>query len=44
MEHTSRRLSDMMHVATEASRGAVQSTLQKLNALHNELLAQVFAK
>ena len=44
MEHTSRRLSDMMHVATDASRSVVQSTLQKLNALHNELLAQVFAK
>ena len=44
MEHTSRRLADMMHAATDVSRGAVQSTLQKLNALHNELLAQVFAK
>ena len=44
LEHSSRRLSDMMHVAGEASRGAVQSTLQKLNALHNELLSQVFSK
>ncbi len=44
MEHSSRRLSDMLHVASEASRGAVASTLQKLNVLHSELLAQVFAK
>ncbi len=44
MEHASRRLTDMLHVAGEASRSAVQSTLQKLNALHMEVLAQVFAK
>ena len=44
MDHTARRLSDMVHVATSASRDAVQTALQKLNALHSELLAQVFAK
>lgn len=44
MQHASRRLSDMLHVAGEASRVAVQSTLQKLNALHNELLTQLFSK
>ena len=44
MQHASRRLSDMMHVAGEQSRTAVQATLQKINALHSELLAQVFAK
>jgi len=44
MEHTSRRLSDMMHVASSASREAVQTAMQKLNALHTELLTQVFAK
>ena len=44
MQHASRRLSDMLHVTTDASRAAVESTLQKLNALHNELLAQVFSK
>ena len=44
MEHSSRRMTDILHVASEQSRDAVQATLQRLNTLHGELLAQVFAK
>ena len=44
MQHASRRLSDILHVASDQSRSTVQATLQKLNALHNELLAQVFSR
>ena len=44
MERTSRRLSDMVHVASGDSRDKLQSALQHVNAVHNELLAQVFAK
>ena len=44
LEHITRRLSDMAHVATGAERSAMQSTMQTLDKLHTEVLAMVFAR
>lgn len=43
LHHTTRRLSDMVHVASSDDRPVLQSTLQRLDAVQSELLAQVFA-
>jgi hypothetical protein len=42
MHHTTRRLADMMHVASNDDRAVVQSTLKRLDTVQSELLAQVF--
>jgi hypothetical protein len=42
MHHTTRRLADMMHVASNDDRAVVQSTLKQLDKVQSELLAQVF--
>lgn len=44
MEHTTRRLSDMLHITNGDERAALQGTLQKVTAVHSQLLSQVFAK
>jgi len=44
MEHTTHRLSDMLHITSGDQHTALQSTLERVNALHTQLLAQVFAK
>jgi len=44
LEHTARRLGDMLHLASGQERAAMKSTLDKLNGMHEELLALVFAK
>ncbi|HEY4354201.1 MAG TPA: hypothetical protein VGN16_00520 [Acidobacteriaceae bacterium] len=44
MEHTTRRLSDMLHVTNGDERTALQGTLQRVSAVHSQLLSQVFAK
>lgn len=44
LEHITRRLSDMTHVATGAERNAMQSTMQTLDKLHTQVLALVFAR
>lgn len=44
MEHTTRRLSDMLHITSGDQRANLQSTLQHVNALQSQLLNQVFAK
>jgi hypothetical protein len=42
MHHTTRRLADMLHVASDDDRVVVQSTLKRLDTVQSELLAQVF--
>jgi hypothetical protein len=42
MHHTTRRLADMLHVASNDDRVVVQSTLKRLDTVQSELLAQVF--
>ncbi len=42
MEHTTRRLGDMLHVSSGDDRATLQSTLKQLDSVQNELLAQVF--
>ena len=44
MEHTTRRLTDMLHITSGDQRANLQSTLQHVNALQSQLLSQVFAK
>jgi len=44
MSRTTRRLSDMVHVASGDSREKLQATLKHMNDVHAELLTQVFAK
>jgi hypothetical protein len=43
LERTTRRVQDMARVVGAEEQGAMQSTLQRLNAVHNEVLAMVFA-
>jgi hypothetical protein len=43
LDHTSRRLTDMLHVSTSIDREALQTTLKHLNDVHTEVLSQVFA-
>jgi len=42
LQHTTRRLSDMLHVTSEDDRVTLQATLQRLDTVHNELITQVF--
>lgn len=42
MHHTTRRLSDMLHIAALEDQPIVQSTLKRLDTVQTELLAQVF--
>ena len=42
MHHTTSRLADMLHVASDDDRVVVQSTLKRLDTVQSELLAQVF--
>jgi hypothetical protein len=42
MQHTSRRLSDMLHVTSSDNRIVLQTTLKRLDEVHTELLTQVF--
>jgi hypothetical protein len=44
LEHTSRRLTDMLHITAGDQREAFQSTLQRVSAVQSSLLGQVFAK
>ena len=43
LEHATRRVSDMAHVASAQEQAAMQATLQHMNSVHNELLTMVFA-
>ena len=42
MHHTSYRLNEILHKASGDDRATLQSTLQKLNSIQEELLTQVF--
>ena len=44
MQHTTRRLGDMLHLASDEERTAMKATLDKLNHVHDEILALVFSK
>jgi hypothetical protein len=44
LEHITRRLSDMAHVADAAQRSATQAALQRVNRLHTQVLAVIFAR
>jgi hypothetical protein len=44
LERTTRRVQDMARVVGTEEQTALQSTLQHMNAVHNELLAMVFAQ
>jgi hypothetical protein len=42
MHHTTRRLADILHVASTDDRPVLQATLQRLDNVQTELLTQVF--
>lgn len=44
MDHTTHRLGDMLHLASGQTRTAMKATLDKLNGMHEEILALVFAR
>jgi phosphoenolpyruvate synthase/pyruvate phosphate dikinase len=44
MRHTSLRLSDILHVASEEDRPTLEVTLKQLNQVHTQLLTLVFEK
>jgi hypothetical protein len=44
MHHTTRRLSDILHVSASDERGVLQATLKRLDDVQNELLTQVFVR
>ncbi|HTV10031.1 MAG TPA: hypothetical protein VMD97_13395 [Candidatus Aquilonibacter sp.] len=44
LDHITRRLTDMAHVATNSERGAMQNTLQCVNRLHTQVLNVIFSK
>jgi hypothetical protein len=44
LEHVSRRLTDMAHVASDAQRSGTQSALQNIDRLHTKVLAVLFSK
>ena len=44
LEHITRRLTDMAHVASSDQRGATQTALQQVNRLHTQVLAMIFSK
>jgi hypothetical protein len=43
LERTTRRVADMVRVVSSQQRAAMQSTLQHMDAVHNEVLAMVFS-
>jgi hypothetical protein len=43
LERTTRRVADMVRVVSSQQRIAMQSTLQHMDAVHNEVLAMVFS-
>lgn len=44
LEHITRRLTDMTHVASSDQRSATQTALQKVDHLHTQVLAVLFSK
>lgn len=44
LEHVTRRLNDMAHVASGEERSAMQTTLQCVDHLHTQVLAVIFSK
>lgn len=44
LEHITRRLTDMAHVASGAEQTAMKTTLQQLDKVHTAVLATVFAR
>jgi hypothetical protein len=44
LEHATRRLGDMLHLARGEERAAMKATLDHLNRVHDEVLALVFAR
>ena len=44
LEHVTRRLNDMAHVASVGQRNAMQTTMQCVDHLHTQVLAVIFAK
>lgn len=44
LEHSVRRLSDMMRVTTTEQREAMQTVLRHVSSVHDDLLAAVFAR
>ena len=44
MQHTTRRLGDMLHLVSGEERAALNATLEKLNHMHDEILSLVFAR
>ncbi|MDQ2926040.1 MAG: hypothetical protein M3R43_10870 [Acidobacteriota bacterium] len=42
MRHTTRRLMDMLHVASNDDRPVLQATLKRLDTVQSEMLTQVF--
>ena len=44
LEHSARRLSDMVRVASMDQHDAMQTVLKHLNNVHDALLAQIFAR
>ncbi len=43
LERTTRRVADMVRVVSSQQRAAMQSTLQHMDTVHNEVLAMVFS-
>jgi predicted nucleic acid-binding protein len=44
MQRTTRRLSDMLHLASGQERISMKATLDKLNHVHDDILTLVFAR
>jgi hypothetical protein len=44
LDHITRRLTDMAHIASNTERTSMQSTLQAVNRLHTQVLNAIFAK
>jgi hypothetical protein len=44
LEHITRRLTDMAHVASNEQRSAAQATLKNIDHLHTQVLAVLFSK
>jgi hypothetical protein len=44
LEHITRRLTDMAHIASSDQRGNMQTTLQCVDHLHTQVLAVLFSK
>ena len=44
MEHTTRRLTDMLHITSGDQHAALQATVARVNTVQNLLLSQVFAQ